>query len=196
MTPDRTSGEHTGPGSRPLSEREVQARLEALLDAARGVGRAAGQAARDIGMPVDPTAPRPDPAQLLTDLRSAFPHSLRPDPNPTTQVAIATVGQGRPPTAPYYHEAIELIGRRWTGAIVVVLAHRTSLRFGQIAQAVPELSDRRLSERMKELEARGLVQRTVRPGRPVRVEYELTKMGRELAPALRELERWANRWLG
>ncbi|MGI9098541.1 MAG: winged helix-turn-helix transcriptional regulator [Solirubrobacteraceae bacterium] len=94
-------------------------------------------------------------------------------------MAIATVGQGRPPTAPYYHEAIELIGRRWTGAIVVVLAHRTSLRFGQIAQAVPELSDRRLSERMKELEARGLVQRTVRPGRPVRVEYELTKMGRE-----------------
>jgi DNA-binding HxlR family transcriptional regulator len=102
---------------------------------------------------------------------------------------------GRPPCCPYYHEAIELIGRRWTGAIVGVLLNRTTLRFGEIAQAVPELSDRLLSERMKELEARGLVLRTVRPGRPVRVEYALTEMGRELAPAVRELERWARRWL-
>jgi DNA-binding HxlR family transcriptional regulator len=102
---------------------------------------------------------------------------------------------GRPSCCPYYHQAVELIGRRWTGAIVSVLIHRTTLRFGEIAQAVPELSDRLLSERMKELEARGVVQRTVRPGRPVRVEYELTEMGRELAPAVRELERWARRWL-
>jgi DNA-binding HxlR family transcriptional regulator len=102
---------------------------------------------------------------------------------------------GRPPCCPYYHEAVELIGRRWTGAIVSVLIHRTTLRFGEIAAAVPELSDRLLSERMKELEARGVVCRTVRPGRPVRVEYALTEMGRELAPAVRELERWAQRWL-
>jgi DNA-binding HxlR family transcriptional regulator len=102
---------------------------------------------------------------------------------------------GRPPCCPYYHEAIELIGRRWTGAIVSVLIHREILRFGEIAEAVPALSDRLLSERMKELEARGVVCRTVRPGRPVRVEYALTKMGRELAPAVHELERWARRWL-
>jgi DNA-binding HxlR family transcriptional regulator len=102
---------------------------------------------------------------------------------------------GRPPCCPYYHEAIELIGRRWTGAIVSVLLHRTTLRFGEIAQAVPELSDRLLSERMKELEARGVVRRTVSPGRPARVEYALTEMGRELAPAVRELERWGRRWL-
>ena len=100
-----------------------------------------------------------------------------------------------PPCCPLYHEAIELIGRRWTGAIVSVLIYRTTLRFGEIAQSVPELSDRLLSERMKELEARGVVIRTVRPGRPVRVEYELTEMGRELAPTVRELERWAQRWL-
>ncbi|HUR83967.1 MAG TPA: helix-turn-helix domain-containing protein [Solirubrobacteraceae bacterium] len=102
---------------------------------------------------------------------------------------------GRPPCCPYYHEAVELIGRRWTGAIVSVLIHRTTLRFGEIAEAVPELSDRLLSERMKELEARGVVQRSVRPGRPVRVEYTLTEMGRELAPTVYELERWARRWL-
>ena len=70
-----------------------------------------------------------------------------------------------------------------------------SLRFSEIAQAVPELSDRLLSERMKELERRGIVQRTVDPGPALRVQYELSKMGRELEPALAELQRWANRWL-
>jgi DNA-binding HxlR family transcriptional regulator len=70
------------------------------------------------------------------------------------------------------------------------------LRFSEVAQAVPELSDRLLSERMKELEARGIVERTVLPGPPVRVEYSLSQMGRELEPALSELQRWAKRWLG
>ena len=88
-----------------------------------------------------------------------------------------------------------MIGRRWTGAIVSVLIRREAMRFGEIAEAVPELSDRLLSERMKELERYGVVRRTVHPGRPVRVEYELTEMGRELAPAVHELERWARRWL-
>src|SRR6185312_16032493 len=95
---------------------------------------------------------------------------------------------------PFYHEAVELVGRRWTGAILRVLMDGP-LRFSEIASAVPELSDRLLSERMKELEARGIVQRTVISGPPLRVEYSLSKMGRELEPALSELERWAHRWL-
>src|SRR5437660_3950804 len=95
---------------------------------------------------------------------------------------------------PLYHEAVELVGRRWTGAILRVLMDGP-LRFSEIAQAVPELSDRLLSERMKQLEARGIVERTVLPGPPVRVEYSLSKMGSELEPALSELQRWANRWL-
>src|SRR3954451_21152943 len=105
--------------------------------------------------------------------------------------------EGETPSAccPLYHEAVELVGRRWTGAILRVLMDGP-LRFSQIAQAVPELSDRLLSERMKELEARGIVQRTVIPGPPLRVEYALSQMGRELEPALSELQRWAARWLG
>jgi DNA-binding HxlR family transcriptional regulator len=95
---------------------------------------------------------------------------------------------------PLYHEAVELVGRRWTGAILRVLMDGP-LRFSEIAQAVPELSDRLLSERMKELEARGIVRRSVISGPPLRVEYELSQMGRELEPALSELQRWANRWL-
>jgi DNA-binding HxlR family transcriptional regulator len=95
---------------------------------------------------------------------------------------------------PLYHEAVELVGRRWTGAIVRVLMDGP-LRFSEIAQAVPELSDRLLSERMKELERRGMVERNVISGPPLRVEYELSQMGHELEPALSELQRWANRWL-
>jgi DNA-binding HxlR family transcriptional regulator len=100
-----------------------------------------------------------------------------------------------PSCCPLYHEAVELVGRRWTGAILRVLMDGP-LRFSEIAQAVPELSDRLLSERMKELEARGMVARNVISGPPLRVEYELSQMGRELEPALSELQRWANRWLG
>jgi DNA-binding HxlR family transcriptional regulator len=96
---------------------------------------------------------------------------------------------------PLYHEAVELIGRRWTGAIVAVLIEHGSLRFSEIGQAVPALSDRLLSERMKELESRGVVIRRVASGPPVRVSYELTAMGRELGPALRALRSWAQQWL-
>lgn len=125
------------------------------------------------------------------DGRRPAPRNSR---GPAKRTLVATL-DSRPPCCPKYHEAIELIGRRWTGAIVSVLLHHDAMRFGEIAEAVPELSDRLLSERMKELEARGIVARTERPGRPVRVDYELTAMGRELAPAVRELERWARRWL-
>lgn len=95
---------------------------------------------------------------------------------------------------PLYHEAVELVGRRWTGAILRVLMDGP-LRFSEIGHAVPELSDRLLSERMKELESRGVVERRVIEGPPTRVEYSLSRMGRELEPALSELQRWAARWL-
>jgi DNA-binding HxlR family transcriptional regulator len=93
---------------------------------------------------------------------------------------------------PLYHDAVELIGRRWTGAILAVLLETGPLRFRQIAQAVPDLSDRLLAERMRELETRGLVTRTELE---VGVEYALTEMGRDLDAAVTELRSWARRWL-
>jgi DNA-binding HxlR family transcriptional regulator len=97
---------------------------------------------------------------------------------------------------PHFHEAVELVGKRWTGAILyVLLGANGPLRFSEIGHAVPDLSDRLLSERMKELEQRGLVERRVSGTTPVRVEYELTERGRELKTALGELKRWADRWL-
>ena len=110
------------------------------------------------------------------------------------KLAVATAD--RPATCcPRLHAAVELVGKRWTGAILAVLLEGGAMRFSEIAQAVPDLSDRLLSERMKELEARGIVERRVLPGTPARVEYELTDMGRELAPALAALKGWAHRWL-
>jgi DNA-binding HxlR family transcriptional regulator len=107
----------------------------------------------------------------------------------------ATAYGTRSNCCPLYHEAVELVGRRWTGAILQVLMDGP-MRFSEIAQSIPELSDRLLSERMKELESRGMVQRTVLSGPPVRVQYELSKMGHELEPALAALQSWAQRWLG
>jgi DNA-binding HxlR family transcriptional regulator len=104
--------------------------------------------------------------------------------------------EAQPSCCPLYHEAVELIGRRWTGAIVEVLMQSSKpLRFSEISACVPELSDRLLSERMKELESRGVVDRIVTDGPPVRVTYELTPMGRSLGPALGEIKAWARQWL-
>ena len=116
--------------------------------------------------------------------------------HPPTETTDAASCATRAGCCPYYHEAVELIGRRWTGAIVAVLLQAEApMRFTEVAAAVPQLSDRLLSERVKELEARGVVERTVLPGSPARVEYTLTAMGRSLAPALDELAAWARRWL-
>jgi len=111
------------------------------------------------------------------------------------RVAVATMDPPDASCCPKLHEAVELIGKRWSGAIIVVLLEGGAMRFSGIAQAIPQLSDRLLSERMKELEARGIVERRVQPDSPARVEYELTEMGHELAPALQQLKSWSHRWL-
>jgi DNA-binding HxlR family transcriptional regulator len=93
-----------------------------------------------------------------------------------------------------YHQAVELVGKRWTGAILFVLMDGPT-RFSEFKQLVPDLSDRLLSERMKELEAKGIVERHVIEGTPVRVEYALTEKGEALQPAVLALRRWAQSWL-
>jgi DNA-binding HxlR family transcriptional regulator len=95
---------------------------------------------------------------------------------------------------PRFHHAVELIGRRWTGAIVSVLLPGAR-RFNELLVAIPGISDRLLSERLRELESEGVVRRIVMAGPPVRVEYVLSKSGRELEPTLKELGSWAERWV-
>jgi DNA-binding HxlR family transcriptional regulator len=95
---------------------------------------------------------------------------------------------------PRYHHAVELIGRRWNGAIVRILLDRPA-RFAEIAAKVPDISDRMLAERLKELEAEHVVIRTVIPDTPVRVEYSLSEMGQALGPTIRALSEWAEEWI-
>lgn len=108
--------------------------------------------------------------------------------------AAAEGERDRAPCCSLYHRAVELIGKRWTGAIVLVLLDGP-LHFSGIRELVPELSDRLLSERLKELEAEGVVERRVLDGSPVRVEYSLTPKGEALEPAVRALKEWGREWL-
>src|SRR5216110_3115788 len=92
-----------------------------------------------------------------------------------------------------FHRASELIGRRWTGAIIYVLLGRRC-RFATLRDAIPDITDRMLSERLQELEREGIIERTVVPETPVRVEYALTKKGRALAAAVEAISDWAHKW--
>jgi DNA-binding HxlR family transcriptional regulator len=92
-----------------------------------------------------------------------------------------------------FHHAIELIGRRWTGAIISLLL-QSRCRFAALRDAIPEITDRMLSERLQELESEGILERTVIPETPVRVEYALTKKGRALAAAVEAISDWAHKW--
>jgi DNA-binding HxlR family transcriptional regulator len=93
-----------------------------------------------------------------------------------------------------FHRASELIGRRWTGAIIFVLL-KSRCRFATLREAIPEITDRMLSERLQELEQEGIVERTVIPDTPVRVEYALTKKGRALASTMDAIADWAHKWI-
>jgi DNA-binding HxlR family transcriptional regulator len=113
---------------------------------------------------------------------------------PASQSTQAPRQDGKPArVCPDFHTAVELIGRRWTGAILWVLSEEP-LYFADLCAAVPGISDRLLSTRLRELEAEGLVERSVHSGAPARVSYALTEKGQSLEPALRELRDWARGW--
>jgi DNA-binding HxlR family transcriptional regulator len=109
------------------------------------------------------------------------------------EVRSATQDQSGNGVCPHFHAAIELIGKRWTGAIISTLTGGP-LRFGELCRTIPGLSDRLLSQRLRELEEEGVVERDVEPGTPVRVTYSLTEKGADLGPAIAELKAWAKRW--
>jgi DNA-binding HxlR family transcriptional regulator len=105
-----------------------------------------------------------------------------------------TSGTRRPaPVCPDFHHAVELIGKRWTGAILWALADGPHY-FGDLCHAVPGLSDRLLSQRLRELESEGLVARVVHEGNPPRVSYALTEKGDAVQPAIQQLGAWAKAW--
>jgi len=94
---------------------------------------------------------------------------------------------------PKFENAFELLGKRWTGLIIRTLLSGQK-RFTDIAEAIPNMSARMLTERFKELEKAGIVIRKVYPEVPVRIEYELTEKGAELQSVMDEIQKWAEKW--
>lgn len=101
--------------------------------------------------------------------------------------------EDRPPVCGRYQRAAELVGRRWTAAVIRVTLDGPA-RFTEIRRSVPGLSSRLLSERLRELEAEGLVERRAVPGAPALAEYALTPKGRALVEVVRALEAWVEAW--
>jgi DNA-binding HxlR family transcriptional regulator len=93
-----------------------------------------------------------------------------------------------------YARAMEVLGRRWMGLTLRVLLTGPH-RFNELLAAIPGISDPQLTQRLRELEMAGLVERRVLPTSPVRVEYELTEAGRDLEQVVRVVSAWAHKWL-
>ncbi|WP_018663305.1 winged helix-turn-helix transcriptional regulator [Heyndrickxia acidiproducens] len=95
---------------------------------------------------------------------------------------------------PRFERAFQLLGKRWVGVIIRVLSHGP-MRFNEIADQIPHISQKVLSDRLKELEEQGILIREVYPESPVRIEYHLTQKGEAITPVLDEVQNWADHWV-
>lgn len=95
---------------------------------------------------------------------------------------------------PKYESAAEILGKKWTGLIVRVLLGGPK-RFKEIKEQIPDMSDKMLTDRMKELEGADIVKRNVYPEMPVRIEYELTDKGKGLEPVIHSIQEWGEQWM-
>ncbi|WP_433420643.1 winged helix-turn-helix transcriptional regulator [Microtetraspora malaysiensis] len=97
-------------------------------------------------------------------------------------------------TCSRFHIAVELIGARWSGAIIqAVFAGRH--RYAEIKEFIDGVSDTMLAQRLRRLEGEGIIERRVIPSSPVRVEYHLTDKGLELEPVIKALIDWSGKWI-
>lgn len=94
---------------------------------------------------------------------------------------------------PRFESAITILSQRWTGLIIYQLLNGPQ-RFSNLTEVIG-ISGRLLSERLKNLEAQGLVSRTVYPETPVRIEYELTEKGKSLKTVMDEIQSWSQEWI-
>jgi DNA-binding HxlR family transcriptional regulator len=89
---------------------------------------------------------------------------------------------------PYFHHVVELIGRRWTGVVIMALA-QAPRRYSRLRQQIPGLSDRLLTERLTELESEGIVERIDQDGTAV---YRLSPFGEQLIPIMEAIQTFAH----
>jgi DNA-binding HxlR family transcriptional regulator len=104
---------------------------------------------------------------------------------------MAMVHEGR--ICVHFQRAAELVGRPWVPQVIYALTQGPA-RYTDLKTAIPQISDTLLSDRLKDLEAERIVDRSVEPTTPVRILYSLTERGEQLAAVLGELQIWAERW--
>ena len=85
---------------------------------------------------------------------------------------------------------IEVISKKWALLVIAVIGNRGKIRFSEIMKELPGISPKTLTERLRELEAAGLVKRKIYPEVPPRVEYSLTEDGVELRKLIKPLLEW------
>ncbi len=96
-----------------------------------------------------------------------------------------------PESCPIRH-VLDRIGDKWSMLILLLLEESGTLRFNEIHKYIKTISQKMLSSTLKALEEDGLINRTVFPQIPPKVEYELTPRGKSLIPHLRNLVAWAS----
>jgi DNA-binding HxlR family transcriptional regulator len=125
-------------------------------------------------------------------MAGSYPMTSKPYSQPTKNPT--TVEANLSHTCPCYEHAIQILGKRWTGLLLNALM-QGSCRFCELTALVEGLSDRVLSDRLRELEAEGIIERVVLPHIPVRVEYQLTAKGYALKPVIDAIHSWAQEWV-
>ncbi|MGH7125371.1 MAG: winged helix-turn-helix transcriptional regulator [Stellaceae bacterium] len=98
-----------------------------------------------------------------------------------------------PQLCPLFQAALDVLARPWNGLLMALLEEAGPLRFSELRERLDAMGDRMLSARLKELEARGLVERTVTPGPPVKVTYALSELGHGFGDVQRALGRWGEK---
>ncbi|MEG0285667.1 MULTISPECIES: helix-turn-helix domain-containing protein [Vagococcus] len=96
---------------------------------------------------------------------------------------------------PKFEKTFEILGKKWNGLIIDVLIAEGPQRFVQIANKIPDVSDRVLVERLKELEEKEILERKVKCEEKNRIEYGLTDKGLALKPVMEEIQTWGEKWV-
>ena len=95
---------------------------------------------------------------------------------------------------PKMEESLKLFGKKWIGLIVFSLLDGEK-KFSDIEKFIPGLSGRVLTERLKELELKGIINRNVVPSRPIKISYELTRKGIDLSNVFNSIGEWTEKWM-
>lgn len=90
----------------------------------------------------------------------------------------------------YFELAIEMIGGKWKGLILWHLHDKEVLRNGEMLRLIPRITQKMLTQQLREMEENDLVKRVIYEQVPPKVEYSLTQHGKKLAPILEMMSKW------